>query len=186
MAAAQSILRSRCFGVVAFVVVVSLLAGGCSTGSNADRVAATSETVTSHGAVEFCDAIEAAFRTEDTDDVDDAFDAAMDLAPDELSAATEGIRAANQIDPGEDLTEQTMADVGEFWSWVSYNCNPTGEPVRHIAPPAVPIGFVGCGTMPASAVEEAEGSMVVYGDASLEDPFGGTMVSVVTGRLIGP
>lgn len=46
-----------------------------------------------------------------------------------------------------------------------------------------------CGDLAAIPVEPVpmvEGSMVIYGDTSLDDPFQGRVISVVTGLRMGP
>ena len=179
--------RSR-LGVLSVAVVVSLVVGSCTSSSEVQGAAETTQATRSGDTSEtplFCDAVEAAFRAEPVDGDDkDALDAALELAPEELSTTVEGIRAANQDNP----SEQDMGHIQDLLEWVGVNCNTTLETVRYIAPPVAPTGFVSCGNLvlPFDDAQALEGSTVMYGDASLDDPFGGDVVSVVTGLLIGP
>ncbi len=177
--------RRRPF-IVAIALAVSLLATSCTAGSGASSATDTDESAPSAKTAEFCDALDTAFRIERAGPAaDDAFDTALDLAPTELSATVEGIRSANQDDP----SEQDMSHVQDLWSWMSDNCRPDGQTIRRIAPPTPPVGFMSCGDTAALPIESApmpDGSMVIYSDASLDDPYQGTVISVVTGLLIGP
>lgn len=181
----QPTLRCRASAILV-AALVSLLVGGCSPGSGGSDTAETNETDELDSTDEFCAALEVAFRIEPAGTTaDDAFDSALDLAPTELAATVEGIRSANQADP----SEQDLSHIQDLWTWMSNNCRPDSESIRYVAPPSPPVGFVSCGDLAAFPVQSAPmptGSMVIYGDTSLDDPYQGTVVSVITGLLLDP
>lgn len=180
MAHSHSSTRPDRSDLLGLVVGISLLASACTSGSGPDDAERAEETSA------FCSAVEASLAIEQPEPSgEDTFDAALDLAPPELEATVQGIRATDQDEP----SEEDMSHVQDLLIWMGDHCNTNGEAIRRIAPPAAPVGFVSCGDMGAIPVEQSpqpEGAMVAYGDASLDSPFNGTVISILTGVLAGP
>lgn len=115
---------------------------------------------------------------------DTAFDAAFALAPAELSDAVATLQSAN----GKNLDSPYLDALQDLTLWADDNCD-GDPPVRRVAPAAAPHGFAGCGDSAAflaPSTEKPNGSLVIYGEASSADPYGGRVVAVITGILMGP
>lgn len=84
-----------------------------------------------------------------------------------------------------------LAALEELDAWYEQNCIDS-EPVRHVAPPAPPLGWLVCDNDWATTAFQGPvgpvypGATVIYGDSSLAEPFAGPTVSVLSGIKLWP
>jgi hypothetical protein len=148
-----------------------------------------SGTATPADTAPFCNALVEAFAADVSADGGDrspdaALDGAFALAPAELSDVVATLRSADE----ENLDSPYLDALQDLTLWAGDHCG-GDQPTRRVGPPTVPDGFVGCGdsaALPLPSTEKPNGSLVIYGDARSPDPYGGRIVAVVTGILMGP
>ncbi len=170
------------------VVTAVLFIAACGAASDATVSSNTAQPATQGqaGVDRFCTALVQASASGDAGSASDqAFLDALDLAPAELSAVVTTLKSAKHS--ATDFA--TLQASQDLMVWAGDNCRRGEAPIRHVAPATTPDGFVSCGdsaAFPAPPTEKLKGSLVIYGDGSLADPYGARLVAVLTGMRMEP
>lgn len=175
----------RFFGPVAAIGLVVSACGGESRDSSLDSGAAISLRPDEQ---QFCDALSSAFSFDSAPEGspgEEAYFAALDQAPSEL----DDVVALLRQDPTEEPTEAQKRGLEDFTLWIDRHCVAAATFAERIAPATPPGDFFSCGNtgwITGMSASEPPGWVIIYGDASAEDPFAQRLVAVLTGVSVDP